>query len=176
MTNRILVALAAFGLALSPATAQQPAGLPGGAQSLIEEHGDWTVSCRTQDADKLCIVTQTLADSGSGRPVVSVELATPTIDRVEGMLLLPFGLQLANGIQIVVDGNDLGDRQPFLTCIATGCLVPVVFDASQVSRLRAGTEMTLSGITAGTNEPMELAISLMGFSRAANRSVELGQS
>jgi invasion protein IalB len=107
---------------------------------------------------------------------VSVELATPTIDRVEGMLLLPFGLQLANGIQIVVDGNDLGDRQPFLTCIATGCLVPVVFDASQVSRLRAGTEMTLSGITAGTNEPMELAISLMGFSRAANRSVELGQS
>lgn len=39
-----------------------------------------------------------------------------------------------------------------------------------------GTEMTLSGITAGTNEPMELAISLMGFSRAANRSVELGQS
>lgn len=107
---------------------------------------------------------------------MSIELATPTVDLVESMLLLPFGLQLANGIQIVVDGNDLGDRQPFLTCIATGCLVPVVFDASQVSRLRAGTEMMLSGIAAGTNEPVELAISLLGLSRAANRSVELGRS
>lgn len=176
--RNLLSALLALGLVLSPATAQEAApasspGLPGGAQSLNEEHGDWTVSCRMQDAAKLCVMSQTLADSQSGQPVLSIELATPAVDKAEGMLLLPFGLRLADGATLKVDGTAMGSNWPFITCIATGCLVPVTFDATQISALRSGTELVISALAAGAGEPVDLKVSLTGFARAANRSVEL---
>lgn len=180
MRNSLLPVLLALGLVLSPTFAQEakpasPAPLPGGARSLNEEHGDWTVSCRIEDNAKLCVMSQTLADSQSGQPVLSIELATPAVDRAEGMLLLPFGLSLADGASLKVDGAALGASWPFLTCVATGCLVPVAFDASQISALRAGTELVIAALRAGANSPVELKVSLSGFSRAANRSVELSQ-
>ena len=176
MRNPLLPTLLAFGLMLVPAIAQDAApasALPGGAQSLTEEHGDWTVSCRLENIAKLCVMSQTLADSQSGQPVLSVELATPAIDKAEGMLLLPFGLRLADGATLKVDGTALGSNRVFVTCIATGCLVPVTFDASQISTLRAGTELVISAHGAGAGDPVDLKVSLTGFARAANRSVEL---
>jgi invasion protein IalB len=176
MRNPLFPAVFVLGLMLLPASAQEAApaaGLPGGAQSLNEEHGDWTVSCRVEQAAKLCIMSQTLADSQSGQPVLSIELATPAVDKAEGMLLLPFGLRLADGATLKVDGTVLGGNWAFVTCISTGCLVPVSFDASQVSTLRAGTELVISALGAGAGEPVDLKVSLTGFARAANRSVEL---
>ena len=76
MRNSLFPALLALGLMLTPAAAQEAAtnaGLPGGAQSLNEEHGDWTVSCRVEQAAKLCVMSQTLADSQSGQQVLSIE-------------------------------------------------------------------------------------------------------
>lgn len=176
MRNPLFPALLALGLALAPVGAQEAApsaGLPGGAQSLNEEHGDWTVSCRVEQAAKLCVMSQTLANSQNGQPVLSIELATPAIDKAEGMLLLPFGLRLADGATLKVDGTALGGNWAFVTCIATGCLVPVTFDASQISTLRAGTELAITALGAGGGEPVDLKVSLTGFARAANRSVEL---
>ncbi|WEK04415.1 MAG: invasion associated locus B family protein [Candidatus Devosia phytovorans] len=174
MRNLPLLTLA-IGLTLAvPSIAQDSAsGLPGGARSLNEEHGDWTVSCRVEETGKLCVMAQTLASSQSGQPVFSLELATPAIDKVEGMMLLPFGLRLADGVQLSVDGTAVGETLPFLTCVSSGCLVPVAFDASQVSALRAGTEMIVRGSGMKGSEPVELKVSLAGFARAANRSVEL---
>lgn len=176
MRNSLSPALLAFTLLVTSASAQDVApvaGLPGGARSLNEEHGDWTVSCRIQDAAKLCVMSQTLADSQSGQPVLSIELATPAIDKAEGMLLLPFGLRLAEGTTLKVDGTPVGANWPFVTCISTGCLVPVTFDASQISALRAGTELVIGALSAGPGDPIDLKVSLTGFARAANRSVEL---
>ncbi|WP_395813106.1 invasion associated locus B family protein [Devosia sp.] len=172
--RKILLVAAALFLAL-PATAQDvSASLPGGAKSLSEEHGDWTVSCRAEDGKKLCVMAQALADGQSGQQVLAVELATPTIDQAEGMFLLPFGLRLADGVKLQVDGSDLAAPRTFLTCIASGCLVPVSFDAAQVSAIRSGKELQIVAASADTGEPVQLKISLAGFSRAANRSVELG--
>lgn len=173
MRSPLLVALSALVLGILPVSAQTPSALPGGARSLNEEHGDWTVSCRMEAEEKLCVMSQTLADAQSGQPVLSVELATPAIDRAEGMLLLPFGLRLAEGTTLSVDGTALGGNRPFLTCIATGCLVPVSFDASQISALRAGASLVISAFGLAGGDPIELKVSLGGFSRAATRSVEL---
>lgn len=177
MRNKSRLVLAALAFGIVPVTAQEASPvaspLPGGAQSLNEEHGDWTVSCRVGDSRKLCVMSQNLADAQSGQPMLSIELATPAVDHAEGMLLLPFGLRLADGAVLKVDGNAVGGNWPFLTCIASGCLVPVAFDASQVSALRAGKELVISGFAAGGAAPVEMKVSLNGFSRAANRSVEL---
>lgn len=177
MRNTLVRSIALLGaLCAAPAFAQEapaPSALPGGAASLSEEHGDWTVSCRMDGGAKLCALSQSLANSNSGEMVLSVELATPALDRIEGMLLLPFGLRLADGITLKVDGNGLGEPRPFLTCIANGCLVPVAFSAGEISAMRAGKELILSGASADVGQPVDLKVSLAGFSVASNRSVEL---
>lgn len=126
-----------------------------------------------EGAEKLCALSQSLADTRSGERVLAVELATPAIDHIEGMLLLPFGLRLADGVALKVDTVALGDTRPFLTCIANGCLVPVAFDASEISAIRAGSELTISGASADAGQPVDLQVSLAGFTMASNRSVEL---
>jgi len=172
----------AIALALVPAfsggpilaqEAATPSGLPGGAASLSEEHGDWTVSCQMQGAEKLCALSQALASSTTGERVLALELATPSLDQIEGMLLLPFGLRFSDGVTLRVDTNPLGAARPFLTCIATGCLVPVAFTAGEVSAMRSGKEMTIAAASADAGQPVELTVSLTGFSMASNRSVEL---
>jgi len=174
---RFALTLALFAaLCASPALAQEaatlPSTLPGGATSLSEEHGDWTVSCR-MDGAKFCALSQSLANTTSGERVLSLELATPALDRIEGMILLPFGLRLADGIALKVDTAPLGAIRPFLTCIAGGCLVPVAFNASEISAIRAGTELTITAASADAGQPVELKVSLAGFTVASNRSVEL---
>ena len=177
MRNTFLLSLALLGaMQVAPVVAQDgPAtsGLPGGAASLNEEHGDWTVSCRMEGAEKLCSLSQALANSSTGERVLALELATPALDQIEGMLLLPFGLRFSDGITLKVDTDALGEARPFLTCIASGCLVPVSFTASEVSAMRSGKEMIVAGASADAGQPVELALSLTGFSVASNRSVEL---
>ena len=174
---RSVFALALFAaLIAQPVFAQDatpPSALPGGAASLSEEHGDWTVSCRMEGAEKHCALSQSLADTTSGERVLAIELATPAIDQIDGMLLLPFGLRLADGITLKVDTAPLGAARPFLTCIASGCLVPVAFNAVEISAIRAGTELTISGTSADASQPVDLQVSLAGFTMASNRSVEL---
>jgi len=175
---RFALTLALFAaLCASPALAQEsatpPSTLPGGAASLTEEHGDWTVSCRMEGTQKLCALSQSLANTDTGERVLSLELATPAIDRIEGMILLPFGLHFADGIALKVDTKALGSARPFLTCIASGCLVPVAFNASEISAIRAGTELTITAASADAGQPVDLKVSLAGFTVASNRSVEL---
>lgn len=79
--RKILLVAAALFLAL-PATAQDvSASLPGGAKSLSEEHGDWTVSCRAEDGKKLCVMAQALADGQSGQQVLAASLQRPRLIR-----------------------------------------------------------------------------------------------
>lgn len=177
MPNPIILPFALLvALCAAPVLAQEtpaPSALPGGAASLNETHGDWTVSCRMEQGAKLCALSQALADTNSGERVLAVELSTPALDQIEGMLLLPFGLRLSDGVTLKVDTNPLGAARPFLTCIASGCLVPLAFTASEISAMRAGEAMTISGARADADQPVELTVSLAGFSVASNRSVEL---
>lgn len=176
-TMRTFLAAALFAAVTVPALAQDnpaPVPLPGGATATTEQHTDWTVSCRVEEGRKLCAISQALADSQSGERVLAVELATPAIDQAEGMLLAPFGLRLGSGVQILVDDAPLGEARPFLTCIASGCLVPLSFGAGELSAIRAGDTMRLVAQRADAAEPVDLDVSLAGFAAAANRSVELG--
>ncbi|MDB5536543.1 MAG: invasion associated locus [Devosia sp.] len=177
MRINLTLAFALLGVLLTSSVLAQevPAAstLPGGATSLSEEHGDWTVSCRMEGNGKLCALSQSLSNSQTGERVLSVELATPALDKIEGMLLLPFGMRLADGVALKVDATPLGAGRPFLTCIASGCLVPVAFNASEISAIRAGKELTITGASADAGQPLNLAVSLAGFTVASNRSVEL---
>ncbi|MCY1558358.1 Invasion associated locus B (IalB) protein [compost metagenome] len=89
------------------------------------------------------------------------------------MLVTPFGLNFAKGMALSVDDAPLSSPLPFLTCIPSGCLVPVVFDADQVRRLQSGTKLTATGSSATEASDLPITLSLVGFSSAMSRAIEL---
>lgn len=176
-SSHLLQAVAFFCIALGvfhPAHAQTESStaLPGGASSVQESHGDWTVSCRIVEGRKSCMLLQALARS-TGETVLSLELVPVSETQAEGILLSPFGLKLADGVRLSVDGTPFSTPFPFMTCVEAGCIVPVEFRAEQLDRLKNGKEALVSAANASSGAAVELKLSLAGFTTAFVRAREL---
>lgn len=164
----------AFFLATAVASAQDT-GLPGGASSLRENHGDWVVSCILQSQagrnTKLCGFAQEQTDNNSRQRVLAIELR-PEGTGVSGMLIMPFGLLLDQGASFQIDDGPVGQPQKFRTCIPAGCLVPVSFDARTLAALRKGNQLKVKAVADGGKEA-PFTISLKGFPNAFDRTAAL---
>jgi invasion protein IalB len=158
-----------------PAVAQDAAGLPGGATTLNESHGDWVVSCAvgTQNgaSHKVCALTQRQTAGQSGQLVLAVELR-PREANVEGTLVLPFGLALDRGVTLQVDDSPALAPLRFRTCVPGGCVVDLRFDPKALPLLRKGTSLKIKAVADGGKET-QLAVSLKGFPSALDRTIVL---
>lgn len=157
-------------LAQAEAT-QPPSTLPGGASSLQETYDDWQVSCVQQAAGKRCAMSQQQMDQKSRQRVLAMELSVAG-DKVEGVLVLPFGLALEKGAALQVDDGETGAAIPFRTCLPAGCIVPVSFDAAVLDALRKGTAVKVK-VTADGGAETAFSISLKGFTGALDRTAAL---
>lgn len=169
MILRFLPALLA--LVALPAFAQQ-AGSTGPSQ-LSEVYGDWTLNCATAEGVRDCAITQSLVDSETRQHVLSIELYAGEAGGLDGMMVLPFGLNFARGAALAIDDAALGVPLPFLTCLPAGCLVPVTFTGADADRLRAGARLVVTGTGAAENDPVPLTLSLTGLTTATKRLAEL---
>lgn len=156
--------------ALGPAQA-----LPGEASSLRETHGDWTVSCVRQKAATLCAMSQIQAEPKSRKRVLTVELQVQANGTAKGVLIMPFGLALAQGVSLKIDEKETGAPLPYATCLPIGCIVPLNADADMLSALKAGGTLNINAVSNGDIQPLAFAVSLNGFSAAFARLVELAQ-
>lgn len=176
---RFSTALLALALAgATPVFAQDAtttAALPGGASALNERHGSWSVSCALVDSGKDCSFSQAAGDSSTGASLLAVELGAPAGNRAEGMMITAFGLRLDAGVQLAIDGQTLGSALPFLTCVSSGCLVPLAFDEVSLSALKVGTKLEVTGIRVDNGQPVAVALSLAGFTAAYDRTAALAQ-
>jgi len=172
--------LAAFGLALacciscSGAQAQpapQAAQLPGGANSLQESFDDWRVICATQGTVRRCTVAQEQSSAQSRQRILAIELGMNG-DKLEGILVLPFGLVLDRGAALQLDDQPAQAALRFRTCLPAGCLVPISFDAKTTAALRKGGSLKVKvGLENGQDQT--LPISLKGFATALDRLTAL---
>lgn len=175
------LAAAALLLLCGPALAQDRTGLPGlpglpgGASALSEKHGNWAVNCTLSEAGKSCGFSQSGGNPQTGNALVAVDLEAPAPNRAEGMLLTAFGLRLDAGVQLAIDGQQLGGALPFLTCIASGCLVPLSFDEVALSSLKVGQKLQVTGVRVDGSQPVTIELSLAGFTAAYDRTVELAK-
>jgi invasion protein IalB len=169
----LLAGLLLAGLGL-PALAQGT-GLPGGASSLTERHGAWSVNCRLVEGVKDCAFSQGAANPQTGQTLAALELGAPAANKAEGMLLTAFGLRLDAGVQLLIDGQKLGPAHPFLACIEAGCLVPLAFDEVGLSALKVGTELQIVVVNMRSGEEVTVPLSLQGFTAAYNRTAELAK-
>lgn len=164
----------AVGLMAGPALAQ-PVGLPGGATSLREVHGDWVVNCTLagagEQARKLCTMLQEQNNANTGQRVIAMELQA-TADGGTATFVLAFGLDLASGVVLQVDEGERGAVLPFRTCLPGGCIVTTAVGADLLAALRGGTALKVHTKADGGRDAM-FSLSLAGFSGAYDRTVAL---
>lgn len=150
-------------------------GLPGGASSLNEAHGDWSVACVAREGSVQCAISQSQVSGQNGQRVLTIELrAAEGGEAINGVLILPFGLRLDDGVTLAIDESAALPTQRFSTCLPAGCLVPLAFDAGTVSALRAGSALALTAAANDTGQEVSFSISLTGFTAALNRIAQLG--
>jgi invasion protein IalB len=178
----LLVAWAVLPALAGPAqtSPQAPAsqtiqGLPGGATSLQETHGDWKVSCEQQKDRHVCALSQQHTDKETRQLVVAIELSPVAAGKGEGTIILPFGLALEKLVALEIDETVTGPLLPYKTCLPVGCLVSVSFDAATVARLKKAKVLTVRA-TANGGQVVAFPITLVGFAGAFDRTVSLAKS
>lgn len=153
-------------------------GLPGGASSLNETHGDWTVACTAPEAGVRCAISQTHVQGENRQRVLAIELiAIEGGSAANGTLVMPFGLELDDGVSFGIDEAAPFQNLRFSTCLPAGCVVQLAFDADTIAALRSGTSLAIKATTANpSTQEVSLSISLRGFASALARAAELGTS
>ncbi|MBB4000889.1 invasion associated locus B family protein [Aureimonas pseudogalii] len=177
LAQAVLLAAGLIGPLGQYATAQDATALPGGASSLTEAHGDWTVACQVapasaaQPARKVCALSQRQVNQ-QGQMVFAAELGPSGEGGATGLLILPFGVAVRDGVIVKIDDVQMGEPLAFSTCLPAGCIVPLDLDADTVAKLTGGKAGI---ITAPTVEgaPIELSLSLNGLGGAMARVTEL---
>ena len=177
--TRVLLLSVALAAGAHAAAAQDAPTLPGGAGSLTETHGDWTVSCVIRDVGgkpaKLCAISQEQQDGKTRQRVLRIELQ-PKGKQAEGVAILPFGLALGDGVTLQVDDGEAGLVLPFSTCLPAGCLVPIGFGPEMLKSLSAAAKLKLNARPSGAADAQKtvtLSASLKGFDSAFKRASEL---
>jgi invasion protein IalB len=171
MLMRALVLAGAAGLAV-PA----PVGAQGGPDRVIEQYRAWTVTCESvaatgaATATETCVMEQSVTDSASGATVMRLTIAAGSDRPVPvGTIIGPFGVDLAQGLTLSVDGAEAW-QIAFLTCLQIGCVANLVLDEAEVAALRAGTTL-VAMIRPSDNPTSEISLSfaLDGFGDALAR-------
>ena len=172
---RLLSAILGIALFQGGAAPLKAQGLPGGASTLNEIHGDWSLACAVSEAAPRCAISQTLVSEQNRQRVLGIELQA-TGSAVSGALLLPFGLDLSRGARLSIDAADPLPPLSIATCLPAGCIAPVALPAGAVSAMRAGSVLDVEVVAADTGQAVVFSLSLSGFTAALNRIVALDGS
>lgn len=136
--------------------------------ALRETFRDWTVQCEMRpETGRVCEMLQQVSHDESGRNVLLFSMRYNAEDDLVGVLVLPFGLRLSEGVQIAVGETTFGPFG-FDTCLNNGCVVLAVFDPQDITAMRAGVEGQIQAVTRN-GETFAIPISFMGFTAAFNR-------
>lgn len=97
----------------------QPA-LPNGVDALKESFGDWAVECKIAGAARTCSMGQHRRDTKTGQIVIAIAIFLTENGSTKIVILMPFGLALAQGIQLRLDNWSAEQTAQFATCIVDG--------------------------------------------------------
>lgn len=156
--------------------AAQAAPLPGGANSLSETYEDWTINCEARKDETKCVMNQMQNSPQTGQRVLAAELSHVGEGKAEGVLVMPFGLDLSKGVSLKVDEGKAEEPQlNFSTCLPQGCLVPLSFDSKQLAKLKTAANLNVGAVALSPSQALSFRVSLKGFSSALDRIGTLTQ-
>lgn len=152
----------------APLSSSQPPSRP---DSLQEGYQDWQVVCASDDEGRQCAVIQQQADGRTKQRMLAVEL-THQNGATQGALILPFGLDLTNGVQLRIDEQEHLEMLPFSTCLPGGCMVPLNLDEDNLAAMRSGQTIAIN-VRSHDSQDVAFSVSLQGFSQAWDRIRDL---
>ena len=171
MNKNFFSASIVAGLAFCALPAFAATSLPGGATNLSETHGDWTVRCGAADQVVSCEAFQEQISNQTQQRVLAISFGSADA-ALTGVLVLPFGLLLANGALLHIDDKPASEVQSFQTCLPAGCVVPLEMDVDWIGALRTGTTLSIDAQSVSGQEA-KFSISLTGLSSALDRIADL---
>lgn len=135
----------------------------------VTKHKDWEVHCPKSGQKDQCEMTQLINNPGNGKPIMRVIMGYPP--QAQGqpamIFILPLGTRLNSGVQVTVD-NHKAHRFPFQICLEQGCQAAFPVKSSFLNQLKHGKSAQAS-IVGPKGNPINLKISLMGFTAANNQ-------
>ncbi|KAB2770270.1 invasion associated locus B family protein [Brucella anthropi] len=175
-TTRLLIGAAALLTAASASFGQQHQPAPradDGPSSLSETYEDWRVACAAAADNKTTCSFSQVQVNQNGQRVLTVELMPAKDDGLNGILVMPFGLNLDKGVTFAIDDTSPGKPSRFRTCLPGGCVVRLTFTQSTTAVLKSGSMLKLGAIASDTEKDVTFSVSLKGFQRALERTVQL---
>jgi invasion protein IalB len=106
---------------------------------------------------------------------VEIQLRPPKDGKLEGTILMPFGLKLDNGAVLTLDDKDLGQPLRFSTCMPQGCLLPLSLPAVTIDAMKKAKALGVASLNNGSGEVVAFKVSLETFPAALARVTELGK-
>lgn len=151
--------------AAAPAAPAEPQP---GAYYVKTTHTDWTIRCikAAQGADP-CELYQLLKDE-AGNSVAEVTMIPLEGDVAAGATMVaPLETDLMKGIGLKID-SAAARGYPFNFCAPVGCVSRMGFTPAELSALKRGNQATVTLLPFGAdpNQPVNLAMSLSGFTAA----------
>lgn len=145
-----------------------------GPDRLTETFRDWVVQCATRDTAsgtvRSCQMVQELTRESDGGRVLNMSIRQNQEAQGIVQITVPLGVLLAQGVRISVEEQELA-RIGYLTCVQGGCIARGILEPSVVDVMQQSGE---AQVTIQGSEPISIGISLMGFTAAWDRIIELG--
>lgn len=160
---------------VSPQTSdeEQTSTLPNGADGLKENYGDWGVECRIVEERRKCSVGQYQYNQQQRVTIFSIEILLSEDGNYSVLMVMPFGLNLSDGVLLRLDDQAADQRASFLTCLPSGCLAPLKFSPDTIETMKRAKDMRVSATAFGGGQSPTFIVSLKGFSNAIQRLKDL---
>ncbi|WP_354669061.1 invasion associated locus B family protein [Rhizobium sp. SSA_523] len=148
----------------APSATPQP-GSPAQPGTVRASHGAWSVLCDKpagSTVEQCALMQNVIAED---RPEVGLSVVVlKTADRKARILriLAPLGVLLKDGMDLFVDGNNIG-RAYFTRCFSEGCYVEVEIDDELMKILRAGKRAVFALRESVDQDRVGIPIELAGF-------------
>lgn len=144
--------------------------LPGGASSIQETYGSWQITCVQQPGGRVCSMLQQQSDPQTGQRRLALEFTSVSGESSSGVLLLPFGLAVSEGVRLAIGAQD-PINLTISTCLPVGCIARLEFDTETMDALRQSSEARITGRSDDGTE-VSFAVPLDGFTSAAARLLQ----
>jgi len=147
------------------------------AQSTGKTFDSWTVECNEQSICQAIQSVTTKISAPTAKPGTEKASANATRsfstlvavrknpDNHQLFLELPFGIDLAKGVSVMVDGNP-SYTLPFFTCYQRGCVVQANLDAKRLGEITSGKFLHLTFAGINTDNWRSVSVPLKGLALA----------
>ncbi|MEN0000813.1 MAG: invasion associated locus B family protein [Pseudomonadota bacterium] len=170
--NRGIGICLAVGLSVGAAVPQSMG--QAGPSSIRETYGGWAVRCQQATENMQCDMAFEARQQDSQQLILRVTIMrAPDGTGANARILTPFGISLADGLQISVDEGEPFLSAAFRTCIAAGCIARTPVDNDALATIANSEQFQVTMQQLDDGGALNILMPTNGFQAAWQRLAEL---